>query len=128
MPDDTEYLYSSFESYKTAVDDGSIAEKFADFFAPKLVGDADVESSSIQSQFSFAQYMHTELGHYQKVTGELGCLTVNGMTSEQSLVAFHIQYESTNNHWLMNDIDVSLMESVDELKEQALCPDEVRII
>ena len=127
MPDGSVPLYERFHQYKTAVDDGSIVGYYKDFFAPKLVDEVDVESPAIQSQLSFAQYMQQELSHFQTFNQKAGCLTINGMTPEQSPVAFYIKYESISNQWLMSDIDVSLLETVDQFKEQALCPEEVRI-
>jgi len=120
-------LYTEFAKYKTSVDESRLIDSYPLYFDPLLTGNIDIDNPSTASQLEFSKYMTREITHYEEVRNSKGCLTVNGVGSEDNPIAFYIEYKNIDNKWLISDIDVSFLDEIKEYKRKALCPSQTRV-
>lgn len=120
-------LYNAYSEYRHKLNKQNVSYDYQYFFHPNLTKSANTKDSSVLSQLLFHGYMAEELEHYEKIHGNKGCLTVNGIDSNKNMVAFYIEYKNHNNKWLISDINVSFIDESMNYSQKALCPNQTRV-
>lgn len=120
-------LYTNYSEYKKSVSESKLVDHYNRYFDPKLTESVDVNDPSVKAQLEFSNYMTKEINHFEDIENSKGCLTVNGVDSDGSAIAFYIQYNKSNEKWLISDIDVSFLENQKKYEKKALCPEQVRV-
>lgn len=123
----SEQLYNTYSKYNHNLNKQNVLKYYHQFFHPDLTKSVNAKNDNSLSQFLFYTYMAKENGHYEKIYGNSGCLTVNGIDSDNRMIAFYIEYKNYNDKWLMSDIDVSFIEKSMHYKHEALCPALTRV-
>lgn len=124
---ENDYLYGHYSEYKKSVDESKLIESYTQYFDPVLTSGLDVNKPSIKSQLEFSKYMVMEESHYEVMQKDKGCLTVNGVDENNAAVAFYIQYNRSNERWLISDIGVSFLDTRKKYEQKALCPEQTKV-
>jgi len=72
-----------------------------------------------------SEYVHQVFSHYQKITDQKGCLSINGIDLNKDPVSLHLEYKKEKGVWLVDYIFLHLIESREDYAEKALCPREI---
>ena len=66
--------------------------------------------------------MKMENSHYEKISGQRGCLLINGYNDRKEPVIFSLEYVKSSDNWLINFIATIYDEK--NFAKEALCPNE----
>jgi len=117
-----ETLYSSFSNYTLVANDGNIQDLSPLYFSPSLLKNKNLNNPSVSGQLLFKDYMVRTFNRFEKIDGGVGCLTINGFDSDETPLAFNIEYVEIDERWLIKAIDVLFLEDGFELSNMAKCP------
>lgn len=121
-------LHDTYQRYHQTVLDGRIVAERHDYFTPALLKEIDLASLRELRALTLNADIDRTLSHYEKITSDRGCLTINGYTREDYPITVFIEYESNGQHWLINSAYLNLAEkkSFRGFIDHALCPIEAR--
>lgn len=121
-------LHDTYQRYRQTVLDGQIVAKRHDYFTPTVLKEIDLASLREIRSLRLNADIDRTLSHYEKITAERGCLTINGYTREDDPITVFIEYKSNDQGWLINSSFLNLAEkkSFRGFIDHALCPIEAR--
>ena len=122
MDNSSSTLYHEYSQYSESANKNNIIEMASDFFSPSLLGKSYRTNPDAINQLLFKNYMATTESHYEKINGQVGCLTINGNDEENFPLALSLEYELISDRWLINKIHVVFIEN--EFVDKATCPNE----
>jgi len=62
--------------------------------------------------------------YYQKISGDNGCITVNGFEQNGDPLSLYLEYKNRNNLWLVNYIYLSFLDNKSNFANKPICPNE----
>ncbi|WDE05202.1 hypothetical protein SG34_028570 [Thalassomonas viridans] len=120
-------LYKQFSAYALTANNNNILSQSPKFFSKRLLAQANSSKASqaeIAGQLLFKQYMATQVNSFEVITDNSGCLTVNGYDSENMPLSFNLKYIHNQEKWLIDDINISFVNSEADFSTSAQCPGE----
>ncbi len=71
---------------------------------------------------SLASDIATEYSHYEAINGETGCLTLNGLDTQDSPSSLSLYYIKENGNWVFNYFESSAHDSINDFYTKPTCP------
>ncbi len=93
-------LFQTYSQYKESTNENNIKEVANIYFSQSLLGENYLTNPDATSQLLFKDYMMTTANHYEQVSFQNGCLTINGYDKEEAPLIFSLKYILKNGHWL----------------------------
>ena len=115
-------FYDLYTEYKTKANAGNLDKLLPAYFTESLLSKGDLTDQFQRSFFLFENTLIKETSHFEVVKSGVGCLTVNGYDTANRPVVFSLEYVSSNEAWLINEMHVIYSE--DQPMTEAICPDE----
>ena len=115
-------LYNTFSAYSFEANSKNIGSISSKYFSADLLRNKNIQNSEISSQLLFKNYMTVTYSHLEKISGNGGCLTVNGFDDEKMPLAFNIEYIKSSERWLIKSIDILFLEDKSEFSSKPKCP------
>ncbi len=117
-------LHIKYSEYRADVNRENVKTLAPVFFSSNLLKGVDLGDSGTLNQLLFPNYMHTQASHFELVIATRGCLTVNGYDQENMPMTFNIEYRQAGGSWLIEEVDVLLVDHESEFSLVARCPSE----
>lgn len=117
-------LYQEYSQYERSANKNNIIEVGGNFFTPSLLGKNYQTNPDATNQLLFKNNMVSTDSHYEKISEQEGCLTINGYDEENAPLIFSLKYISTSGRWLIDKIHVVFVENVKGFVNSAKCPNE----
>ncbi|BFM09524.1 hypothetical protein [Halioxenophilus aromaticivorans] len=115
-------FYDLYKEYRTKANAGNLDTLLPAYFTKALLSKGDLTDQFQRSFFLFENSLAQETSHFEVVKSGVGCLTVNGYDTANRPVVFSLEYVSSNEAWLINEMHVIYSE--DQPMTKAICPDE----
>ncbi len=118
-------LYEEYIKQTQAVKNKTIVSSRMSFFTNEYLKEVDPDNEKSLLLLNLSEYVHQAFSHYQKITDQKGCLSINGIDLNKDPVSLHLEYKKEKGVWLVDYIFLHLIESREDYAEKALCPREV---
>ena len=115
-------LYDTFSDYSFEANSENIESISYKYFSADLLRNKNIRNSEISSQLLFKDYMTVTHSHLEKISGNEGCLTVNGFDDEKMPLAFNIEYIKNSEKWFIKAIDILFLDNKAEFSSKPKCP------
>lgn len=115
-------LHQKYLQYENTVNKNNIVEEARNFFSPSLLGNNYQYNPDAVSQFLFKNYMVNTDSSFEEISGQEGCLTINGYDEDRLPLIFSLKYILSNENWLIDNIHVVFVESENDFSNDAKCP------
>ncbi len=116
-------LFKSYILYSESANENNIKDVAKVYFTQSFLGDDYVTNPDASSQLLFKNHMNSVDKHYEKINHKNGCLTINGYDKEKVPLIFSLKYRENNGHWLIDQIHVVFIESINNFSKEAKCPE-----
>ncbi len=117
-------LYEDFSRYESTANKDNILEVAEMFFSTSILGKDYRNNSDAAGQLLFKNYMTATQSHYEKVSQDEGCLTINGYDEDNTPLIISLKYIPNEGHWLIDSIHVVYIENAKDFANNAKCPSE----
>jgi hypothetical protein len=114
-------LYEKYSAYKSEANEKSINTLYSKYFSSSLLRGKKVGEPEVSEQLLFKNYMKKTHSHFEKTSGERGCLTVNGFDENNTPLVFNIEYVYLDGSWFMNDVNVLFLGESGRFSGEAKC-------
>lgn len=121
-------LYAAYNSYASEIERKNYQVVIDRYLSNRNKQDVMTQTtnSDFESEFpilsSFSSTLIKEVGHYQKVTGDKGCLTINGFDSNSEPTSLNLKYVREGGGWKLDYVQIAYHKSEREFKPLATCP------
>lgn len=116
-------LYEAYLLYSESTSEDNISHIANRYFSVSLLGDKYLTNPDASSQLLFKKYMNSVVNHYEQINNQNGCLTINGYDEEKAPILFSLKYIKNNGRWLIEEIHVVFIESINDFSKEAKCPE-----
>jgi hypothetical protein len=102
--------------------------KRAEFFAPSMLKEIDVDPRKQMAVLTLGGHMHEEHSHYEAVGQGRGCFMVNGYSESNDPTALFVEYRKSGEAWLIGGLRLYCQEKTEfpGFFDKALGPDEAQ--
>jgi len=118
-------LYKEYIKQAQAVENNTMVSNRSSFFTSEYLKEVDLADEKSLLVLNLSKYVHQEFSHYQKIEGQKGCLSINGIENNKDPVSLYLEYKKERGLWLVDYMFLHLMESSEDYAKEALCPREV---
>lgn len=118
-------LYEAYTQLSKLVDSGNILVNRNKYFSSTYLSEVDIKDKKSLFLLKLSRYIETTDSHYQKLNGNLGCLTINGFDNEKSPVSLFVEYKKENTSWYVNYMYLNFIENKSEFINDAVCPKDI---
>ena len=122
VPTTEHQLYDLYSEYLSKANADNLFEIVPSYFSVSLLNKGDLKDPHQKSFFLFENSIANEINHYETVRNGVGWLTINGTDQANHAVVFSLEYISSGEAWLINEIHVIYGEDIP--MTQATCPNE----
>lgn len=119
-----ELLHSKYSYYEKNINESNLSQLSSDFFSRDLLSGLNVNDFQVVEQLLFKSYMSKKLESFEAISGNVGCLTINGLDADEAPIAFNIKYINENESWVIDEIGVLFVNTLAEFSKLAKCPNE----
>jgi len=118
-------LYKEYVKQTQAVKNNTIVANRKLFFTSEYLKEVDLTDEKSLLPLKLSKYIHQVSSHYQKLEGQKGCLSVNGIEINEDPVTIYVEYKKEQDLWLVDYMFLHLVENYEDYAKEALCPREV---
>lgn len=117
-------LFRLYVALASAVDDGSVTARRADFFTDEYLQAVDPANDKSLYLLKLTQYVDKVDSYHQQRDDKRGCLTLNGFDKSKEPVVLAIEYRNPADRWLVNNVHLGFAASTLDFVNQPVCPEE----
>ncbi len=117
-------LYEEYVRLSAAVKESLIEKKMSQFYTSSYLKEVNLNDEKSLFLLNLPNYMEKVESHYQKISGDNGCITVNGFEQNGDPLTLYLEYKNSNDLWLVNYIYLSLLDNKNKFVNKAVCPTE----
>jgi hypothetical protein len=121
-------LHDIFVQQVSAEKNQTIIQSRERFFTQKFLENIDPEDNKSLSLLTLTEAVEREVSYFQAIHDDRGCLSINGLQTDQTPVVFHLEYRIENGLWRVNYMLLHFPESEQDYVSTALCPDQAEVL
>jgi hypothetical protein len=114
--------YLSYESETTLDNIVFLASKY---FSSDLLFDGYDKDEAALDQLLFWQYLDQKVSFHESSLDDIGCLSINGYTSDKKPIVVNVKYIQASGEWLMDVIRVKYVNTKERFVSEAECPEKI---
>ena len=121
-PEPSEALKTRFITVEAMANESNIVALAPTIYTRELIGKNFDLSPEDRWTAMLWKSLPTRHSYHESISGNEGCLSVNGYSEKNSPAAIYVQYVKKDSLWLINLIELNYLESENDFTTQAKCP------
>ena len=115
-------LFGFYKVLANEVARSSVVENREKYFSDSYLSEVAVDDEKSTFVLEIPGQLNKVISHYQVVTSDVGCLTLNGLDIEGYPATLSVEYIFKNGYWLVNYMFLEFLEEQSSFKTEAVCP------
>jgi hypothetical protein len=122
-------IYNEYKEYKALVNAGDEVAASTKISQSYLEGLREVDTITstelgLHTPYwkYFANIINTEYSHFEKIDGDIGCLTINGLDKLDRPRSLSLYYIREHGNWVFNRFGITAHSSIREYYTEPTCP------
>jgi len=118
-------LYKIYSKLPNLIKSGVIISGREKYFTSSYLTEIDLDDKKSLFLLKLPGYITSTAAHYQKITKNTGCLTVNGFDKNKNPISLYIEYKKNESQWLINYIYLDFKDMETDFLKGTACPKEI---